>query len=80
MRRMSRTINRNLNQGKVAGAPGRPVVQLVTSKPSDVGTWVRIPVQSHELEFFLKNKYIRSIISKNNKIIKCSVSGDRLVR
>ena len=33
--------------------PVAPVVQLVTSKPSDVGTLVRISVQSHELEFFL---------------------------
>ena len=33
-----------------------PVVQLVTSKPSDVGTRVRIPVQSHELRFFLTKK------------------------
>ena len=31
-----------------------PVVQLVTSKPSDVGTCVRISAQSHELGFFLK--------------------------
>ena len=34
---------------------GAPVVQLVTSKPSDVGTWVRISVQSHELVFFQKD-------------------------
>ena len=33
-----------------------PVVQLVTSKPSYVGTWVRITVQSHEPEFFLTKK------------------------
>ena len=30
-----------------------PVVQLVTSKPPDVGTRVKISVQSHELGFFL---------------------------
>ena len=29
-----------------------PVVQFVTSKPSDVGTLVRISVSSHELGFF----------------------------
>ena len=35
------------------------VVQLVTSKPYDVGTCVRISVQSHELFFFItKNKII----------------------
>ena len=33
-----------------------PVVQLVTLKPSDVGTLVRISVQSHELGFFLTLK------------------------
>ena len=47
-----------------------PVVQWVTSKPSDVGTRVRIPVQSHELGFLLtkiKNK-------------KCPTSGERLIR
>ena len=38
--------------------PGAPVVQLVTSKPSDVGTWVRISAQPHELGFFLKQKKI----------------------
>ena len=36
--------------------PVAPVVQLVTSKPSDIGTRVRIPVQSHELGFFLKKE------------------------
>ena len=37
--------------------PVAPVVQLVTSKPSDVGTRVRISVQARELGFFLtKNK------------------------
>ena len=29
------------------------MVQLVTSKPSDVGTLVQISAQSHELVFFL---------------------------
>ena len=33
--------------------PAAPVVQFVTSKRSDVGTCLRIPVQSHELGFFL---------------------------
>ena len=41
-----------------------PVVQLVTSKPSDVGTSVRISVQSHELGFFL-TKYINNINNNN---------------
>ena len=36
--------------------PDAPVVQLVTSKPSDVGTRVRISVSSHELGFFLTKK------------------------
>ena len=33
--------------------PVAPVVHLVTSKPSDVGTCVRISVSSQELVFFL---------------------------
>ena len=33
--------------------PVAPVVHLVTSKPSDVGTCVRISVSSQELGFFL---------------------------
>ena len=37
-------------------SPVAPVVQLVTSKPSDVGTLVRISVSSHELGFFLTHK------------------------
>ena len=41
------------------------VVQLVTSKPSEVGTWVRIPAHSHELRFFLT---------------PCPTSGERLFR
>ena len=36
--------------------PVAPVVQLVTSKPSDVRTRVRILVSSHELGFFLTQK------------------------
>ena len=53
--------------------PVAPVVQLVTSKPSDVGTLVRISVQSHELRFFL---------TKNNQINKScpTSSGERLIR
>ena len=52
--------------------PVAPVVQLVTSKPSDVGALVRISVQSHELRFFL---------AKNNQINKsCPTSGERLIR
>ena len=47
-----------------ACVPVAPVVQLViTSKFSDVGTCVRISVQSHELGYFLtKNKIILIII------------------
>ena len=33
--------------------PVAPVVQFVISKPSDVGTRVRISVLSHELGFFV---------------------------
>ena len=33
-----------------------PAVQLVSPKPSDVGTLVRISVQSQELGFFLTKK------------------------
>ena len=36
--------------------PVAPVIQLVISKPSDVGTLVRISVQSHELGIFLTQK------------------------
>ena len=36
--------------------PVAQVVQLVTSKPSDVGTWVRISVSLHELGFLLTKK------------------------
>ena len=32
-----------------------PAVQLVTSKPSDVGTLVRISVQSHAFRYERKN-------------------------
>ena len=46
-----------------------PVIQLVTSKPSDGGTWVRISVSSHELGFFL---------TKNKN--KCPTSGERLIK
>ena len=42
-----------------------PVIQLVTSKPSDVGTWVRILAQSHELAFSLTS---------------CPTRGERLYR
>ena len=42
-----------------------PVVQLVTSKPSDVGSGVRISVQSHELEFSLTMIYIYIKIIRN---------------
>ena len=41
------------------------MVQLVTSKPSDVGTRVRISAQSHELGFFLAS---------------CPTNGERLFR
>ena len=37
------------------------MVQMVNSKQSDIGMWVRIPVQSHELGLFLtkiKNKKV----------------------
>ena len=37
----------------VVKEPVAPVVQLVTLKPSYVGTWVRISVQSQELGFSL---------------------------
>ena len=51
------------------------MVQLVTSKPSDVGTLVQISAQSHELVFFLmKIKKIK----KNKK--KCPTSGERFCR
>ena len=41
--------------------PVAQVVQLVTSKPSDIGMRVRISVQSHELGFFLtKKKYMEN--------------------
>ena len=41
------------------------VVQLVTSKPSGVGTSVRISVLSHELGFFLnKRRTINSWVDK----------------
>ena len=43
-----------------------PVVQLVTSKPSDVGTRVLISVTSHEVRFSFTKK-------------KCPTSG-RLIR
>ena len=33
-----------------------PVVQVVTSKPSDVGTRVRVSVQSHDLGIFSRKK------------------------
>ena len=46
-------------------APVAPVVQLITAKPSDVGTWVRISAQSHGLGFSL---------------ISCPTSGERLYR
>ena len=36
--------------------PVAPVVQLLTSKPSDVVPGVRISVQSHELGFSLTKK------------------------
>ena len=39
-----------------SGSTGVPVVQLIKSKPFDVGTWVRIPVQSHESGFFLSKE------------------------
>ena len=48
------------NKGRyniVLDLPVAPLVQLVTSKPSDVGTRVRISVSSHELGFFLSKKY-----------------------
>ena len=46
--------------------PVAPVVQLVTSKPSDIGTRVRILVSSHELRFFLIKKIIK--IKTKNKM------------
>ena len=49
------------------------MVQLVTSKPSDVGTGVRISVQSHELGFFLTK--IKNKITKKS----CPTSGERLI-
>ena len=54
--------------------PAAPVVQLVTSKPSDVGTWVRISVQSHELRFFLTK------IQKIYNQIMPPTSRERLIR
>ena len=52
------------------------MVQLVTSKPPDVETLVRISVQSHELGFFLTKK-----IEIQYKIKKsCPTSGERLIR
>ena len=41
--------------------PVAPVIQLVTPKTSDVGTCVRIPVQSHELGFFLPKKNAQQV-------------------
>ena len=64
------------------------MVQLVTSKPSDVGTLVQISAQSHELVFFLmkkKNKKTkkkmpnkwRTILSWVHKIRLHSRRGER---
>ena len=44
---------------------GPSVVELVTSKPSDVGTLVRISAQSHQLGFFFTS---------------CPTSRERLLR
>ena len=49
----------------VSTLPVAPVVQSVTSKPSDVGTSVRISAQSHELGFSLTS---------------CPTSGERSCR
>ena len=48
------------NNGIHLKVPVAPVVQLVTSKPSDVGTWDRISVQSHDLGFFLTKIRIKN--------------------
>ena len=60
--------------------PVAPVVQLVTSKPCDVGTRVRISMQSHELRFFLtKNKKIEiKKMSNKWRTINSSVHKIRL--
>ena len=50
------------------------VVQLVTSKPSDGWTCVRISVSLHELGFFLTKKI------EKNRIKKYPTSGERLNR
>ena len=55
-------------------------VQLVTSKPSDVGTCVRISVSSHELGFFLtkknkKTKKQKQQMMENDKIATCNTQN-----
>ena len=56
-------INNSINQSVA------PVVRLVTSKPSDVGTPVRISVPSLELVFFLTKKEKKKKKKKKKQVV-----------
>ena len=67
--------------GVIIQAPVAPGVQLVTSKPSDVGTRVQISVQSNELGFFLTKKKKKKVPNKwttiNSLVHKIRLHGRR---